>query len=92
MARVSIHAIRSVPDNHNKFAIAVTRARVDSPSFLLFIPPVVICLHQLAARSRRRLRSKDDAMSAKVCKNQQLQCREPVYWGQSVRPSYENSM
>jgi hypothetical protein len=44
-SRVSI-----VPDNHNKFAIAVTRARVDSPSFLLFIPPVVICLHQLAAQ------------------------------------------
>jgi hypothetical protein len=29
-----------VPDNHNKFAIAVTRARVDSPSFLFLIPPV----------------------------------------------------
>jgi hypothetical protein len=40
MARVSVHAISIVPDNHNKFAIAVTRARVDSPSFLLLVPPV----------------------------------------------------
>jgi hypothetical protein len=51
MARVSIHAL-SASGNHNKFAIAVTRARVDSPSFLVFIPPVVVsCLHQLAPRS-----------------------------------------
>jgi hypothetical protein len=40
VARVSIHAL-TVPDNHNKFAIAVTRARVDSPSFLFVIPPSV---------------------------------------------------
>jgi hypothetical protein len=32
MARVSIHAL-IVPDNHNKFAIVVTRARVDSRVF-----------------------------------------------------------
>jgi hypothetical protein len=34
---VSIHAV-TVSDNPKKFAIAVTRARVDSPSFLVVIP------------------------------------------------------
>jgi len=37
MAGVSIHAL-TVSDNPKKFAIAVTRARVDSPSFLVVIP------------------------------------------------------
>jgi len=37
MAGVSIHA-PTVSDNPKKFAIAVTRARVDSPSFLFLIP------------------------------------------------------
>ena len=37
MAGVSIHAL-TVSDNPNKFVIAVTRARVDSPSFLVVIP------------------------------------------------------
>jgi len=41
MARVSPHAIQSVPDNHKKFAIAVTRARVDRPSFLFLFLQVV---------------------------------------------------
>jgi hypothetical protein len=36
MAGVSIHAL-TVSDNPKKFAIAVTRARVDSPSFLVVI-------------------------------------------------------
>jgi hypothetical protein len=36
MAGVSIHAL-TVSDNPNKFVIAVTRARVDSPSFLVVI-------------------------------------------------------
>ena len=37
MAGVSIHAL-TVSDNPKKFAIAVTRARVDSPSFLVVFP------------------------------------------------------
>ena len=48
VARVLVHAL-IVPDNHNKFAIAVTRARVDSPSFLFVIPSKSVSrLHQLA--------------------------------------------
>src|SRR5947207_2669865 len=37
VAGVSIHAL-TVSGNPKKFAIAVTRARVDSPSFLVVIP------------------------------------------------------
>jgi hypothetical protein len=50
MARVSIHAPRSVPGNHNKFAIAVTRARVDSPSFLVvsLLPVCTLRISRLA--------------------------------------------
>jgi hypothetical protein len=59
-----------VPGNHNKFAIAVTRARVDSPSFLVLVPPVVTCLHQLIACSLPRFQGKLSATSAKLSKIQ----------------------
>jgi hypothetical protein len=39
-----------VPDNHKKFAIAVTRARVDHPSFLFLFPPVVRSSHHSTER------------------------------------------
>ena len=39
IAQPACQFTRCVSDNHNKFAIAVTRARVDVPSFLIVIPP-----------------------------------------------------
>jgi len=52
MAGVSIHAL-TVSDNPKKFAIAVTRARVDSPSFLVVFPScsVVHSAHHLRWRA-----------------------------------------
>ncbi len=49
MAGVSIHAL-TVSDNPKKFAIAVTRARVDSPSFLVVIPSCCALHASLATR------------------------------------------
>jgi hypothetical protein len=46
-ARMSVQAF--VSDNPKKFGVAVTRARIDYPSFLLFSSPVVRSPHQLAA-------------------------------------------
>jgi hypothetical protein len=53
MAGVSIHAL-TVSDNPKKFVIAVTRARVDSPSFLVVIPPVVRSTHHMDARRSQK--------------------------------------
>lgn len=42
MARVSVHAL-FVSDNPDKFAIAVTRARVDSRDFLCLAQALHLC-------------------------------------------------
>jgi hypothetical protein len=69
----------SVPGNHNKFAIAVTRARVDSPSFLLLI--LQLCTLRISWMRNRvpKLQGKLDASAPKLNRIRELQHREPVY-------------
>jgi hypothetical protein len=82
-----------VPDNHNKFAIAVTRARVDTPSFLFLVPPVVICAHHLSRAPFPRLQNLKPCQRRKAHQNPvvTINSNHSIY-AQSVRPSNEISM
>ena len=64
MAGVSIHAL-TVSDNPKKFAIAVTRARVDSPSFLFLIPSCCALLASLGCETLPEIYSKPGAREPK---------------------------
>ena len=65
MAGVSIHAL-TVSDNPNKFVIAVTRARVDSPSFLVVIPSCCALHASLGRETQPEIYSKPGASEPKL--------------------------
>jgi len=65
MAGVSIHAL-TVSDNPKKFAIAVTRARVDSPSFLVVIPSCCTLHASLGREMLPKIYSKPGAKELKL--------------------------
>jgi hypothetical protein len=71
MAGVSIHA-PTVSDNPKKFAIAVTRARVDSPSFLVVNPSCCAFHASLGREALPEIYSKAGAREPKSKENPRL--------------------
>jgi hypothetical protein len=93
MARVSVHAL-FVSDNHDKFAIAVTRARVDSRDFLSLVcgPPGVRSPHHLWFEGWPPHVDKPAAEAPKPNAIWRLRHRELLWNNSIVRSKYKISM
>jgi hypothetical protein len=76
VAGVSIHAL-TVSDNPKKFAIAVTRARVDSPSFLVVIPSCCALYASPGCAAVLEAKSKPNARVPKFNRIRSLRGLEP---------------